>query len=205
MRRVLLGVALAALLTILVTAPAGAVPPNEILIAKNLQRLGIVPSYATPTMARAAAHALAATGNEYPVKPAVGTAAQSKALGSYLSARVVTGKGASTYATNALVLLVEFGTGAWPDGDSTRPLSRWSAPRPGRAPGRGRQRDVLAGRLQPDALPADALRQLVSHLRRLGRPDHRRREDDQGRRRQRAAVRDPAPRQQRRHHAQLLP
>jgi immune inhibitor A len=119
MRRVLLGVALAALLTILVTAPAGAVPPNEILIARNLQRLGIVPSHATPTMARAAAHALAATGTEYPVKPAVGTAAQSKALGSYLSARVVTGKGASTYASNALVLLVEFGTGAWPDGDST--------------------------------------------------------------------------------------
>jgi immune inhibitor A len=119
MRRVLLGAALGALLTILVAAPAGAVPANEVLIAKNLQRLGVVPSYATPAMARAAAHALAATGTQYPVKPAVGKAAQSEALGRYLSARVVAGKGASAYATNALVLLVEFGSGAWPDGDST--------------------------------------------------------------------------------------
>ncbi len=119
MRRILLGVALGALLTILVAAPAGAVPANEILIAKNLQRLGIVPSYATPGMARAAARALAAKGPEYPVKPAAGKASQSKALGRYLSARVVTGKAAGTYATNALVLLIEFGTDPWPDGDST--------------------------------------------------------------------------------------
>jgi immune inhibitor A len=110
---------LGALLTILVAAPAGAVSPNEILIAKNLQRLGIVPGYATPGMARAAAHALAATGTEYPVKPAAGRASQSKALGHYLSARVVSGKAAGTYATNALVLLVQFGTAPWPDGDST--------------------------------------------------------------------------------------
>jgi immune inhibitor A len=118
-RRVLLGVVLGALLTILVAAPAGAVPSNEILIAKNLQRLGIVPSYATPGMARGAARALAASGTEYPVKPAAGKAAPSKALGRYLRARVVTGKGAATYATNALVLLVEFGDAAWPEGDST--------------------------------------------------------------------------------------
>ena len=119
MRRILLGVVLGALLTILVAAPAGAVPANEILIAKNLQRLGVVPSYATPGMARAAARALSATGTEYPVKPAAGKASQSKALGRYLSARVVSGKTAGTYATNALVLLVEFGTDPWPDGDST--------------------------------------------------------------------------------------
>ena len=119
MRRILRGVALGALLTILVAAPAGAVPPNEILIAKNLQRLGVVPGYATPAMARAAARALQATGTEYPVKPAAGTASQSKALGRYLSARVVSGRGTTTYATNALVLLVEFGSVPWPDGDST--------------------------------------------------------------------------------------
>ena len=118
MRRVLLGVVLGALLTILVAAPAGAVPANEILIAKNLQRLGVVPSYATPAMARGAARALAATGTEYPVKPAAGKEAQSKALSRYLSARVVTGKGASTYTSNTLVLLIEFGDTAWPDGDS---------------------------------------------------------------------------------------
>ena len=119
MRKILLGVALGALLTILVAAPAGAVPPNEILIAKNLQRLGVVPSYATPGMARAAAHALGARGTEYPVKPAAGAASQSRALGRYLSARVVPGRGVNTYASNALVLLVEFGTAPWPDGDPT--------------------------------------------------------------------------------------
>jgi len=118
-RKILLGVVLGALLTILVAAPAGAMPPNEILIAKNLQRLGIVPSYATPAMARAAARALLPKGGDYPTKPAAGSAQSGAALGKYLSARVLTGKGASTYAANTLVLLVEFGTGAWPDGDST--------------------------------------------------------------------------------------
>ena len=73
MRRVLLGAALGALLTILVAAPAGAVPPNEILIARNLQRVGIVPSYATPIMACAAAQALAAKGPDYQTKPAAGS------------------------------------------------------------------------------------------------------------------------------------
>ncbi len=119
MRRVLLGAALGALLTIVVAAPAGAVPPNEILIAKNLQRLGVVPSYATPGMARAAARTLAAKGPSHPAKPAVGARTAGDALGSFLAAKVVTGKAAGTYASNALVLLVEFGTGAWPDGDST--------------------------------------------------------------------------------------
>lgn len=119
MRKILLGAALGALLTILVAAPAGAVPPNEILIAKNLKRLGIVPGYATPAMARAAAQALEATGTQYPVKPAAGTVAPSKALGRHLSARVAEGRGAATYASNTLVLLVEFGAAPWPEGDST--------------------------------------------------------------------------------------
>jgi immune inhibitor A len=118
MRRVLLGVVLGALLTVLAAAPAGAMPPNEVLIARNLQRLGVVPSYATPGMARAAARALNARGADYAVKPAAGTKAAGEALGGYLAARVVTGKAASTYATNALVLLVEFGTDPWPSGDS---------------------------------------------------------------------------------------
>ena len=118
MRRVLLGAALGALLTILVAAPAGAVPPNEILIARNLQRVGIVPSYATPFMACAAAQALAAKGPDYQTKPAAGAKASGDALGSYLAAKAATGKAAGTYAAHTLVLLVEFGTGAWPDGDS---------------------------------------------------------------------------------------
>jgi immune inhibitor A len=111
-------VALGALLTVLAAAPAGAVPPNEILIAKNLQRMGVVPSYATPAMARAAARALSAKGSDQTVKPAVGTTTAGAALARHLRARVLTGRAASTYASNTLVLLVEFGTGAWPDGDS---------------------------------------------------------------------------------------
>ena len=120
MRRVLLGAALGALLTILISAPAGAVPPNEILIAKNLQRLGVVPGYATAGMARAAARALAAKGTEHPVKAPAGTEATGEALGRYVTARVVArGATSSPYATDALVLLVEFGGGAWPGGDAT--------------------------------------------------------------------------------------
>jgi immune inhibitor A len=118
MRRVLPGAVLAALLAILVAAPAGAVPPNEILIARNLERVGIVPDYATPTMARGAAKALAKAGPSYTAKPAVGSATQGGALSRFLRARVATGREASTYASNTLVLLVEFGTGAWPEGDS---------------------------------------------------------------------------------------
>lgn len=119
MRRILLGAVLGALLTILAAAPAIAVPPNEILIARNLQRLGVVPGYATPAMAKAAARALQARGTQHAVKPAAGSTAAGQALGKHLRARVLTGKGAGTYSTNALVLLVEFGTGAWPEGDST--------------------------------------------------------------------------------------
>jgi immune inhibitor A len=118
-RRILLGIALGALLTILVAAPAGAVPPNEILIAKNLQRLGVVPGYADSTMARGAARALSAKGSEYVTKAPVGTRLASKSLGTYIAARVVDPSATRTYATNALVLLVEFGDAAWPDGDST--------------------------------------------------------------------------------------
>ena len=119
MRRILLGVALGALLTILVAAPAGAVPPNEILIAKNLQRLGVLPGYADSTMARGAVRALSVKGAEYVTKAPVGTRLASKSLGRYIAARVVDPSATRTYATNALVLLVEFGDAAWPEGDST--------------------------------------------------------------------------------------
>lgn len=119
MRRTLVGAVAAALLAILVAAPAGAVPPNEVLIARNLQRLGIVPSYATPTMARGAAKVLATAEPAYTVKPAAGKRTQGEALGGFLRARVATGRAASTYASNALVLLVEFGTDLWPEGDSS--------------------------------------------------------------------------------------
>ena len=104
---------------IVVAAPAGAMPPNEVLIAKNLQRLGVIPSYASPSMARSAVRALNAKGTEYPVKAPAGKAAAGKSLGRYLAARVVDPSATDTYATNALVLLVEFGDASWPDGDPT--------------------------------------------------------------------------------------
>src|SRR5450756_3093711 len=94
-------------------------PPNEVLIAKNLQRLGVIPSYASPSMARAAVRALNAKGTEYPVKAPAGKAVAGKSLGRYLAARVIDPSATDTYATNALVLLVEFGDAAWPAGDST--------------------------------------------------------------------------------------
>jgi immune inhibitor A len=118
-RRILLGVALGALLTILVAAPAGAVPPNEVLIARSLQRLGVVPGYADATMARGAVRALGAKGSRYVAKPPAGTRLAGKSLGRYIAARVVDPSATRTYATNALVLLVEFGDVAWPEGDST--------------------------------------------------------------------------------------
>jgi hypothetical protein len=94
------------------------VPPNEPIIAMKLERLGLVPSYTKPAMARAATKALGVTGTEYPVKPASGAVPASTSLGRYLSARVVSGRGAGACSTNAPVLLVEFGTGPWPEGDS---------------------------------------------------------------------------------------
>ena len=122
MRRVLLGVVLGALLTILVAAPAGAMPPNEILIAKNLQRLGVLPSYATPTMAKGAVATLGISGPREgaalrPPSGAVRGAASG--LKGYLRARAADPSATSTYVTNTLVLLVEFADADWPSGDST--------------------------------------------------------------------------------------
>ena len=62
---------------------------------------------------------LAAKGSHYVTKAPLGTRLASKSLGRYLAARVVDPSATRTYATNALVLLVEFGDAAWPDGDST--------------------------------------------------------------------------------------
>jgi hypothetical protein len=118
-RRVLLGAALAALLAILSTAPAWAVSPNEVLIARNLQRLGVIPSYSSPSLARGVARALAARAPEHPVKAPAGRIATGESLGRYLSDRVAARGAVSPYAANALVLLVEFGDAPWPSGDST--------------------------------------------------------------------------------------
>ena len=64
--------------------------------------------------------ALGAKGSQYVAKAPAGKRLASKALGRYL-ARPRRGPASATrtYATNALVLLVEFGDAAWPEGDST--------------------------------------------------------------------------------------
>ncbi len=123
MRKILLGAAFAALLTILVAAPAGAVPPNEILIAKNLQRLGIIPPYANAKMASAAVAALRINAAEPEREKPVGAAAAARSLSRFLASRDAgrqAGGGArqtaALYTTNALVLLVEFGDDPWPAG-----------------------------------------------------------------------------------------
>ncbi len=36
---------------ILVAAPAGAAPPNEVALARHFAELGLIPAYATPEMA----------------------------------------------------------------------------------------------------------------------------------------------------------
>ena len=119
MRRIMLGAALTALLALAVAAPAGAVPANEILIAKNLQRLGVIPGYADSTMARSAVQALDLRESRYVAKPAAGKRTAGKALGKFLAARVLDPSATRTYTSNTLVLLVEFGDDAWPEGDST--------------------------------------------------------------------------------------
>ena len=119
MRRLLFGVALGALLMILVAAPAGAMPPNEVLIAKNLVKLGVIPGYATPEMASSTVRTLYGSGPDYELKsPLVQRTMQGKqtALGHFLARRMDDPGATETYTTKALVLLVEFGDTAWPDG-----------------------------------------------------------------------------------------
>ena len=119
MRKILSGAVLVLLLTLLAAAPALAVPPNEILIARNLQRLGVIPPYAPPRMAQAALRALDPRAPAYPVKAPVARQTGGKALGRYLRAAVVDPSATTTYTSNCLVLLVEFGDDPWPGGDPT--------------------------------------------------------------------------------------
>jgi len=118
-RRLLFGAALGALLMILVAAPAGAVPPNEVLMARHLVTLGVIPSYATPEMASSTVWTLYGSGPNYERKsPLVQRTLRGKqtTVGRFLAQRMDNRGATRTYTTKALVLLVEFGDAAWPAG-----------------------------------------------------------------------------------------
>ena len=119
MRKILLGAALGALLTILLAAPAGAVAPNDVLIARHFQEMGLIPQYATPGMAKATVDSIVGSGPNYELKmPAVQRvlAGKQTALGKFLAPRRTDPSATETFTTKCLVLLVEFGDVAWPAG-----------------------------------------------------------------------------------------
>jgi immune inhibitor A len=104
---------------ILGAAPAGAMPPNEVLMARHLVKLGVIPSYATPEMASSTVRTLFGSGPNYELKsPLVQRTLRGKqtTLGRFLARRVDDPGATKTYTTKALVLLVEFGDDAWPAG-----------------------------------------------------------------------------------------
>ena len=104
---------------LLVAAPAGAMPPNEVLLAKHLVELGVIPSYATPEMTSATVGTLYGSGPSYELKsPLVQRTLRGKqtSLGRFLARRIDDPGATETYTTKTLVLLVEFGDAAWPDG-----------------------------------------------------------------------------------------
>ena len=119
MRRLTVAAALATLLTCAVAAPAMAVPPNEVLIARNLQRMGVVAPWATGRMAARAARALGAKAPRHELKSPLVERTLSggeTALSSYLESGGGEKGAVEPYSTRALVLLVEFGDAAWPEG-----------------------------------------------------------------------------------------
>ena len=119
MRRCLFAAALGALLTILVAAPAGAVPPNEVLMARHLAELGVIPSYATAEMASSTVRTVYGSGPNYELKsPLVQRTLSGKqtSLGRFLGQRADDPGATRTYTTKTLVLLVEFGDDPWPAG-----------------------------------------------------------------------------------------
>ena len=104
---------------ILGAAPAGAVPPNEVLMSRHLAKLGVIPGYATAEMASSTVRTLYGGGPDYELKsPLVQRTLSGKQtrLGRFLARRMDSPGATRTYATKALVLLVEFGDDAWPAG-----------------------------------------------------------------------------------------
>lgn len=119
MRRMLYGVVLGALFAVLMAAPAGAVAPNELLIARHFQEMGLIPAYATPGMAKATVASIVGNGPKYELKmPSVERVLDGKRapLGTFLTRRAADPSATETFTTKCLVLLVEFGDEAWPPG-----------------------------------------------------------------------------------------
>lgn len=114
-----MGAALVALLVVLAAAPAGAVSPNEVLIARNLERMGVIPPYANARMAAAAVQALGLQAPRHELKsPLVQRTLDGKKTGltRFLASRADGPAATGTYVAKTLVLLVEFGEDAWPAG-----------------------------------------------------------------------------------------
>jgi immune inhibitor A len=116
-RGVIVVAALAALLGVLMAAPAGAAAPNEVLIARNLQRLGVIPPYANARMAAATVEALGVLAPSRERKsPLVQRTLDGKKtqLARFMTSPAVKRGATTAYVAKALVLLVEFGDETWP-------------------------------------------------------------------------------------------
>ncbi len=141
MKRILTGAACAALLTVVLAAPAVAstpyqgMPPNDVLMSRNLRRLGLLPRYANGQMAAGLVRAVYGAGPRY--KVSMPGAAQSVAgsqtpLGRALRVRAASAGAATTYVSKPLVLLVEFGDSPWPAaGYDGQPVSESGHPTAG--------------------------------------------------------------------------
>jgi immune inhibitor A len=104
---------------ILVAAPAGAVPPNEVALARHFSEMGLIPAYATPQMALATVTSLVGGGPRYELKSRLvqrTLSGKQGTMGRFLVRRADEPGATKTYTTKALVLLVEFGDDSWPAG-----------------------------------------------------------------------------------------
>ncbi len=130
---------------ILVAAPAGAAPPNEVALARHFAELGLIPSYATPEMALSAVNSIVGGAPRYELKsPLVQRSLRGKKapLARFLARRIEDPSATSTYTTKALVLLVEFGDEAWPAGSPAPTGPMTAGPRT--APSRRRRPTTTA-------------------------------------------------------------
>lgn len=127
MRRLALTAALSFALLALGAVPAAAaalqqrVPANEILIARTLAKQGVIPSWATPVQVKMAVRDVLRLRQPpaYELKtPLLARTLDGKrsALGRYLTSLPDDGA-TTTYTSNTLVLLVDFGDTPWPSGD----------------------------------------------------------------------------------------
>jgi immune inhibitor A len=125
------------LLPALCAAPAHAVAPNEVLIAKHFAETGLIPPYADATMAQGIVHGVVGPGPSDQVRsPLAKRVLEGKQtpMARYLAPRVAGARGTTTYVTRALVLLVEFGDEDWPAGSPTPTGPMTAGPEHGNIP-----------------------------------------------------------------------